>query len=327
MEPVTSAGFESAWRIARENFGNRVFFYAPSIKRYETEEFQQSCSRCHFMPVSITGTSCELNCDHCGRQILRSMKAAATPARLFEYADRLARRGTKGLLISGGSTRDGVVPIRPFLETLGRIKEAFGFKIVAHLGLLDRETVEEMRDTGCIDGAMMDIVGSNETLRQVYHLSGVTLDDFENSLALLCEHGIMTIPHVVMGLHYGRIVGEYRALDMISRYPVASVVLVGLFPQAGTKMADTDPPSPEEMGDLFTYGRHLFPKTPILLGCERPMGEHRQRTDRLALEAGLNGIAFPSEGIVGIAGEMGLEPQFSEMCCSLLYQTRGNGFS
>ena len=119
MEPVTSAGFESAWRIARENFGNRVFFYAPTIKRYETEEFQQSCSRCHFMPVSITGTSCELNCDHCGRQILRSMKAASTPARLFEYAEGLARRGSKGLLISGGSTRDGVVPIGPFLKTLG----------------------------------------------------------------------------------------------------------------------------------------------------------------------------------------------------------------
>ncbi|MDP6180493.1 MAG: hypothetical protein QGG48_11425 [Desulfatiglandales bacterium] len=319
-------GYKSAWRIARKNFGNNVFFYAPTIKRYETEEFQQSCSRCHFMPVSITGANCELNCDHCGRKILKAMNAVATPDDLWVYAEGIAQRGAKGMLISGGSTREGVVPIRPFLKTLGRIKKDLGFKIVAHLGILDRATVQEIKNSKCIDGAMMDIVGANDTLRQVYHLRDVTLRDFENSLSLLCEHGIKTIPHVVIGLHYGKIVGEVHALEIISRYPVVSVVLVGLLPQADTKMADKTPPSPDEMGEVFKQARHLFPATPLLLGCERPMGDHKHRTDILALKAGLNGIAYPSEGIVSIASKMGLEPHFSELCCSLLYQDRKSGF-
>jgi len=270
------------------------------------------------MPVSITGASCELNCDHCGRKILKAMRATTTPQDLFEYAKEIAHRGAKGMLISGGSDKKGVVAIRPFLKTIGRIKQEFGFKIVAHLGILDEKTVKEIQDSGGIDGAMMDIVGSDDTLRQVYHLRDVTTDDFENSLQLLCEYGIRTIPHIVIGLHYGRILGEYNALKVISRYPVSAVVLVGLVPQPGTNMAEVSPPDPDEMGEVFKQARGLFPAIPVLLGCMRPMGEHKLKTDILALHAGLNGIAYPAEGVVELARQMGLEPQFSQMCCSLI---------
>jgi hypothetical protein len=311
-------GYKQAWDIARKNFGNRIFFYAPSIKHYETEEFQQSCGRCYFMPVSITGASCELNCDHCGRKILKAMRATTTPEELFRYAREIASRGAKGMLISGGSDKCGVVPIKSFLSTIARIKQEFGFRIVAHLGILDEETVRAIKDSDAIDGAMMDIVGSDDTLKQVYHLRDVSIAEFEHSLQLLCEYRINTIPHVVIGLHYGRIIGEYHALEIIARYPVTSVVLVGLLPQAGTSMADVVPPEPDEMGEVFKYARKLFPTTPVLLGCTRQMGEHKLKTEVLALKAGLNAIAYPAEGIVTLARNMGLVPQFSQMCCSLM---------
>ena len=298
--------------------GHSISFFAPTIKHYETEDFQQGCGRCYFMPVSITGAECELNCDHCGRKILMTMRAATTPDTLFDYARQIAVRGAKGMLISGGSDKNGVVPIKPFLSTIARIKQEFGFKIVAHLGILDEESVQEIKDIGGIDAALMDIVGSNETLQQVYHLKGVTCADFENSIRLLCKYGIRTIPHVVIGLHYGKIQGEYRSLETIARYPVSAVVLVGLTPQAGTKMDRITPASPCEMGEVFKQARHLFPTTPVLLGCMRPMGEHKFQTDTFALKAGLDGIAYPAEGIVAMARQMGLEPQFSQMCCSLI---------
>lgn len=316
-------GYKSAWEIARQNFGDKIFFYAPTIKHYESEEFKQSCSKCYFMPVSITGANCELNCAHCGCKILKAMQPTTTPKSLFEYAKEIAKRGAKGMLISGGSTRKGVVPIKPFLKTLSRIKEKFGFKIVAHLGILDEETVQEIKDSGGIDAAMMDIVGCNDTLGEVYHLRDVTTNEFENSLKLLCEYGIKTIPHIVIGLHYGKIIGEYNALKIISRYPVVSVVLVGLLPQLGTKMADVTPPSPDEMGEVFKEARCMFPKIPVLLGCQRPLGEHKLKTEILALKAGLNGIAYPADGIVSLAKKMGLVPQFSQMCCSLMNQNLG----
>jgi hypothetical protein len=311
-------GYKSAWEIARKNFGNKIFFFAPTIKRYETEEFKQSCSHCYFMPVSITGGSCELNCEHCASKILKAMKATTTPEALFNYANEIAKKGAKGMLISGGSNKKGVVPIHPFLKTIAKIKHKFGFKIVAHLGILDKETVKEIKTLDCIDCAMMDIVGSNNTLHQVYHLKDVTIADFENSLRLLCEYGIKTIPHIVIGLHYGKIVGEYDALKIISKYPVAAVVLVGLLPQSGTKMAAVIPPNAEEMGKIFKYTRKLFPSIPILLGCQRPVGEDKLKTDILALQSGLNGIAYPAEGIVTLAKKIGLKPQFSQMCCSLI---------
>lgn len=310
--------YQEEWEIRRQNFGNKISFYAPTIKHYETEEFSQSCGHCYFMPVSITADACELNCDHCGRRIIKSMKPATTPQALFNYAQEIANRGAKGMLISGGSNKNGVVPIRTFLTTIARIKREFGLKIVAHLGILDEDTVSEIAGFGGIDGAMMDIVGSDDTLRQVYHLQDVKTDKFENSLRLLCEYGIKTIPHVVIGLHYGKILGEYKALEIISRYSVSAVVLVGLLPQIKTKMADVTPSSPDEMGEIFKHARHLFPKTPVMLGCMRPMGKHKFQTDTLALYAGLNGIAYPAEGIVNLAREIGLELQFSQMCCSLL---------
>jgi hypothetical protein len=277
------------------------------------------------MPVSITGKNCELNCDHCGRKILASMKPTTTPESLFKYAVEIAHRGAKGMLISGGSNKKGVVPIRPFLKTLRRIKEEFGFKIVAHLGILDKETVKEIKESEAIDGAMIDIIGSQQTLQKVYHLSDITVSDFENSLSLLCEYEIKTIPHIVIGLHYGKILGEFNALKIVSKYKIASLVLVGLLPQPGTKMYGVTPPEPEEMGKIFKSARTLLEKTPILLGCIRPLGEHKLKIDILAIKAGLNGIAYPSEGIIKFAKNMGLIPHFSEMCCSLLYQDLRSG--
>jgi hypothetical protein len=248
------------------------------------------------------------------------MRPTTTPEELFAYAKEIADQGCRGILVSGGSDARGVVPIRPFLKTLARIKERFEFRIVVHLGILDEDTAREIKETEAIDGAMIDIVGSDDTLRQIYHMSHVTTSDFENSLRLLYKYRINTIPHVVIGLHYGRIVGEYHALEIISRYKVSSLVLVGLFPQSGTPMHGVIPPSPEEMGEVFKEARTIFPDTPILLGCARPMGRHKLKTDILALKAGLNGIAYPAEGIVEFARKIGLVPRFSEMCCSLLYQ-------
>ena len=58
------------------------------------------------------------------------------------------------------------------------------------------------------------------------------------------------------------------------------------------------------------------PIRPLTIGA----GDHKVKTDALALKAGLNGIAYPAEGIPELAVELGLRPVFSEQCCSLIYQ-------
>ncbi len=314
---MTAEAYLGAWSDARARFGDEVLFYAPGLKRYATEEFQQGCE-CRLIPVSITGSSCSLMCDHCRAVILRHMDAATSPEQLFARARELAERGGSGLLVSGGSGSDGVVPLMDFTGTLSTIRSELGLKVLVHTGLTDKRLASALAEAG-IDAAMIDIIGSDESISRVCHLEGVSVGDYRNSLENLIEAGVPTAPHVVIGLDHGRIDGELNAIDVISDFSVASLVLVGLLPQRNTPMEDSIPPTPEQMGEVFLHARRSIPDRPILLGCERPGGEHKLKTDELALRAGLNGIAFPAEGTIGLAESLGLKPRRSEVCCALAY--------
>jgi len=302
---------EKCWDMRKKNFRDEIYFYAPSLKRYETPEFRNS-SEPQLVPISITGNYCALKCDHCKAEILKSMYHAKTGQELLSLGEHLFRKGTEGLLISGGSDRDGLVPLYKFIPAMKLLKERYNFKILVHTGLVDEELARELR---FIDLAMLDIIGSEETIKQVYHLNA-KVEDFENSLRYLSENNINVAPHVVIGLHYGELRGERKALEIISHFSISSLVLVGLLPLPDTPMEDVRAPSPEDMAKIFMFARVSFPNTPILLGCERSFDAE---TEKLAIKAGLNGIAYPSDGIVSFAKSLGLTPRFSEFCCSLIY--------
>src|SRR5207248_6080876 len=122
-----------------------------------------------------------------------------------------------------------------------------------------------------VDGVMLDIIGADETISEVYHLD-LTVADFDRSLALLSERGMRIIPHIVCGLHYGRFLGEHRALDMIAGYPVSTLIVVVLVPLVGTPMAHLPPPPLEDVVDFFAEARAAMPTTKVNLGCARPLG-------------------------------------------------------
>jgi hypothetical protein len=63
-----------------------------------------------------------------------------------------------------------------------------------------------------------------------------------------------------------------------------------------------------------------MPDIPLLLGCARPRGQHKIETDILAIKAGVNGIAYPSEEVCDFARELGLGFEFHQQCCSLMWQ-------
>jgi uncharacterized radical SAM superfamily protein len=173
---------------------------------------------------------------------------------------------------------------------------------------------------------MLDIIGADETVRDVYHLD-LSASDFERSLERLCAKGLRVIPHIVIGLHYGQILGERRALSMIAKYPVSTLILVVLTPLVGTPMAGIAPPSLAEVVPLFEEARAALPNTKVNLGCARPMGAMKGQLDRAAIEAGLNGIAYPAQGAIEYARSLGLEPQLYEWCCSMTWAGAGSGLS
>ena len=150
-------------------------------------------------------------------------------------------------------------------------------RVIAHSGVVSPALAEGLADAG-VDGVMLDIIGADETIRDVYHLD-LTAADFERSLALLADRGLRIIPHVVCGLHYGRFLGEYRALEMIARYPVSTLIIVVLVPLVGTPMAHLPPPPVADVVDFFAAARAALPTTKVNLGCARPLGAMKRELD------------------------------------------------
>jgi hypothetical protein len=249
--------------------------------------------------------------------MLDSMLSLRPGEDLFELAVRLHGRGTRALLVSGGSRIDGQVPLEAHLGNIARIRSELGMKVVVHSGFATAELAAGLAACG-VDGVMIDVIGADETLREVYHLD-LGVDDVERSLRALCDNGLKVIPHIVAGLHYGRFLGERRALEIVSRYRVSALVLVVLQPLAGTPMVGLPPCSPEEIGKFFAEARLSLPSLKINLGCARPLGAAKVEIDRAAVDLGLNGIAFPAEGTIRYARERGYEPRLAECCCSLAW--------
>lgn len=234
---------------------------------------------------------------------------------IFKMCSEIAARGARGVLVSGGSDQDGRVPLLKHMDDLKRVREELGLTIRVHPGLVSEEVAAGLAEVG-IDGAMVDIIGAEETIRDVYHLDyGVA--EYERTLKRLHRHGVPAIPHIILGLHFGKMLGEDRALELIAKYPPKILVLVIFMPLYGTPMADVKPPAPEEVGRFFQKARLALPDTPVMLGCARPYGDVKKEIDRLAVDAGLNGIAYPAEGIVEYARQKDMTPQFHDACCGV----------
>ncbi len=318
--PQRTAGM----RLRRRRFGTAIEFYAPGLKRWQTAEWTPERGN-RFLALSVTGTACALQCDHCQTKVLRGMPGVSSSpggtvsreAGLYHLASRLKTEGTDGILVSGGSNKSGEVPLARHFADMKRVREELGLKVIVHSGVVGPELAAGLADAG-VDGVMLDIIGADETIEQVYHLS-LTTGDFERSLELLAGRGMRIIPHIVLGLHYGRFLGEHNALEMIRRYPVSALVLVVLTPLSGTPMARLEPPPVGEVVDFFAHARAAMPETPVNLGCGRPMGEMKVALDRAAIDHGLNGIAYPADGIVEYARLSGLDPELYEYCCSMTW--------
>ncbi len=303
--------------IRRANFGDAITFHAPGLRRYKTDEFETQ-NVIEFASVSVTGTACALGCEHCKTNVLHGMADLRQhDGSLFDLCADLASKGARGVLISGGSDKRGRVPLLAHVPDMIRVRKELGLAIRVHTGLPDEETCAALGEVG-IDGAMIDIIGHRDTMRDVYHLDSDP-EDYENSLAWLEQNKVPTIPHIILGLHFGKMLGEENALDMIVRHPPKTLVLVVLMPLTGTPMMGVTPPSLEEIGAFFERSRKALPSTPVMLGCARPLGNLKLEIDRLAINAGLNGIAYPANGIVEYARQNGLQPKFINACCGVTW--------
>ena len=315
-EKEFEATLAKAQNIGWENFGKKIHFYAPSFIYYKTDYYCSSPSA--FPSISVTGSSCALKCKHCDGRVLNTMYPALSPKQLISLCARLKNEGAVGCLISGGCLPDGSVPLDRFTDAIAEIKRNLDLTVVVHTGVISRSMAEKLKKAE-VDAALIDIIGSDETIKEVYQLN-VKVEDYDKSLEALHEVGIPFVPHVLVGLHYGKLKGEFQALKMISKYQPSAVIVIALIPIHGTPMENEKPPTPEDIAKVLLSARLMLPKTPLVLGCMRPKGKHKAKTDTLAVRIGVNAIAFPAEEAIKLAESMGLEIVFSSLCCSQIFE-------
>ncbi len=292
-----------------------INFYTPTFKSYRSSELRD-CGKSAWPAVSITGGDCKLQCDHCKAKVLEPMIPARSPGELWASVNRLISEGAQGMLLTGGSNHRNEVEYGPYYPTVRRIKDEFpGFRIAVHTALVDDDTAHAMSEAG-IDAAMMDVIGAQDTITQVYHLRR-RVEEFESSLASLVATDMKVVPHIVIGLHYGRLLGEWNALEIVRRHLPAALVLVVVMPFYAPANRAFATPDASAVGRFFLDARRALPDTPLLLGCARPPGMDKMLVDTYAVMAGLNGIAHPSEGLVELAARLERPVKVTPACCSI----------
>ncbi|MGD8498971.1 MAG: radical SAM protein [Chromatiales bacterium] len=292
-----------------------VNFYTPTFKSFQTSEIKD-CGKSAWPAVSITGGDCKLQCDHCKAKILEPMIPARSPEQLWRAVNEMIEDGAQGMLLTGGSNHRNEVEYDAYYSTVRRIKDEFpGFKIALHTALVTPDIARSMEQAG-IDAAMMDVIGSQDTITQVYHLRR-SVDDFEQTLENLVATDMKVVPHIVIGLHYGRLLGEWNALEMLSRHLPDAVVLVVVMPFYAPDSRPFEIPDSAAVGRFFMDARQALPETALLLGCARPPGIAKVQIDSYAVMAGLNGIAHPSDGTVELAARLGRRVKVTPACCSI----------
>lgn len=249
------------------------------------------------------------------------MIPALTPDQLYQVCLNLHHEGAVGCLISGGSTIEGYVPLEPYVEAINRVKEDTDLILNVHTGLLSLNLAKMLSDAK-IDVASIDVVGDNETITGVYGLNK-TVEDYEKALYNHLRAGIKHIvPHICIGLKFGRISGELNALRMIEKISPEVLVFITIIPTKGTLMCKVTPPSVETVVKIMAIARLMFRKTSISLGCMRPGGVLRNRLDCLALNV-VDRMEIPTPKALREAEKFGLKIEKFASCCALPCEFEG----
>jgi uncharacterized radical SAM superfamily protein len=275
--------WQDAWSARKLHFPPQIGFARPS------------CT----LAVSLTGSDCTLQCAHCAGHYLSAMVP-------IEDADAA---GMTSCLVSGGCDQRGRVPVTSYTDLVAALRP--GRVLNWHVGMIDED---EMRTIApYVDVISFDLVGDNDTIREVYGLD-YTVDEYAHTYAMLRRHA-RVVPHLTLGLRGGQFSGEHQALHIVKTAGLDALVVLVFIPTPGTRYADCEPPSLMEVAGFLLAARCALPDTPIHLGCMRPGGRYRRDLDSLAVWAGVNKIVNPAPSAVRLAAELGLAVQWENECC------------
>ncbi len=262
-----------------------------------------------FRSISITGSKCWLNCLYCRGYYLGLMEHAPTPWRFRILVRTLVKRyGVRGILVSGGFTREGYLPVKPFLNAIREVKRDYKLIVSVHPGLVSRELALEL------DRAGVDIIDYEFSLDTEFIRVLKGLDrkpsDYIESLEALEKHGSYHIvPHIPLGFTCN-IDSVYKAIDYLSTHCFETTVFI-IYTPVKSKKDSIGVKCLSKIPSILEYARKKL-KTNIALGCMRPP-VFRRLYDRIAIEKKLvDRIVNPYREII-----MKYKLETVNACCSI----------
>ncbi|MFX1498652.1 MAG: radical SAM protein [Promethearchaeota archaeon] len=267
-----------AYDLKIKSLGNQMKVYIPDSK---------------FPAISITGSDCALQCEHCNKKYLNGMKSIVSKEELENFLLTLFKNGGIGALISGGCEPDGSVPLLKFLDTIKLIKSKTSLIINTHTGLLNENTAKKLSESK-VDIVSFDISMDEEIIRDIYHLNK-NVEDYKKSIEYLKKYNLNIVPHICVGLLYGKLHKELEAIKYIKESGInpSLIVLIALIPPKQSKKKFFNP-NPIDIAKIIAIIRFAFPNTEISLGCMRPRGNVKLQIEKYAILAGVNRIEIPS---------------------------------
>jgi uncharacterized radical SAM superfamily protein len=235
------------------------------------------------------------------------MHPAKTPDELVTLSENLKFKGARGVLISGGCDKNGtLMNIERFLPALKKLHE-MGLIIKLHTGFINTDLATKIVETGT-DIASMEFVGNAETITEIFGISA-TPETYLETFINLKKAGIPHIaPHIAVGLHYGKLKGEFTALELMkdNKISPSTIAIIVFRPTKGTKLENLRAPEPYDIGQVVSYARKLFPYTKLILGAMRPRSSMRNDPNKnirfeiesTAVDEGVDGIEIPSTKII-----------------------------
>jgi uncharacterized radical SAM superfamily protein len=297
-KPIQQHYKELCMQILKHNFSGTISTFIPGKQ---------------FQSLSVTGSTCELNCEHCHTHYLEHMIDVSSEKKLRKTLDNLVEQNALGCLISGGCDAEGRVPLLRFHQTLKEYKQNTSLIFNFHVGLINEQEIQKIADIQP-NFVSFDLTLDEEIIRDVYHLRR-QVQDYVTTYQSLIKNGVRTIPHICVGLNFGDIKNELMALQEIAKCPVDLIVFLVIIPPPDHPKFHSA--NIKEVGNLFTTARLLFPQTELSLGCMRPRDSNRYQIEELAFHSGFNRYEIPSRKTLKMIKENGFTVKTFNVCCAV----------
>lgn len=256
-----------------------------------------------FPAVSVTGVGCELMCAHCMGRHLCGMIPAGDPGRLLEIANEVRARGGEGILVSGGSLRDGRVPLAPFASTIRNISD-LGLMVNVHPGIIGREDAELLVSSG-VSRFSVDLHQDPELIANVFNLPGPEV--YERTIDAILLAGGTPVPHLTSGFGDRDLI---KSAELAINRGITQVILLALVPTRETPFENHHVSEKEVTDAAETL---LDMGLSVTLGCMR---DHRMRNlERKCIELGVRKIANMSQETEDWLTSNGFEVIRVRRCC------------